>query len=232
MKVGIMQPYFFPYIGYWQLMSYVDTYVIYDDVNYIKGGWINRNRIIVNKEVKYINLPILGASPNKKIYEVGVNNNEIAKKRILSTIRMNYSKAPYFKQAYDLIEAIILFDEDNLALFLENQIRCMADYLGVDTYICMSSDLEKDNSKKGEERVIDICRRLNASVYVNAVGGKDLYSREHFKNAGLELCFLHPGNISYPQRCPSFIPNLSIIDVLMNNQLCDIRRFLLQFVLT
>ena len=100
MKIGIMQPYFLPYIGYWQLLNAVDKYVIYDDVNYIKGGWINRNRILINKEPKYFNVKLNGASPNKLINEVEVSNDNIWQKKLLKTIEENYKKAPFLKKFF------------------------------------------------------------------------------------------------------------------------------------
>ena len=100
MKIGIMQPYFLPYIGYWQLLNVVDKYVIYDDVNYIKGGWINRNRILINKEVKYFNVKLNGASPNKLINEVEVSLDEVYQKKLLKTIEENYKKAPFFMKFF------------------------------------------------------------------------------------------------------------------------------------
>ena len=100
MKIGIMQPYFFPYIGYWQLLNAVDKYVIYEDVNYIKGGWINRNRILINGEAKYFNVQLKDASPNKKINEIHVSNDAITKRKMLNTLEMNYKKAPYFNEVF------------------------------------------------------------------------------------------------------------------------------------
>ena len=116
MKLGIMQPYFFPYIGYWQLMHAVDSYVIYDDVNYIKGGWINRNRILVNGEVKYFNLQLSGASPNKKINEICVTGNTLVNNKNLRILEAAYKKAPYFSESFRfLYKGIIINHNKNRA---------------------------------------------------------------------------------------------------------------------
>ena len=139
MKVGIMQPYFFPYIGYWQLMNEVDVYVIYDDVNFIKGGWINRNRILTNGKPSYFNVQMKGASPFKKINEVEVSDDPIFKRKLLSTLKMSYSRAPYFSQIYPIIENIINNEESNLAKYLEYSIRSIANYLDMNKGVIPSA---------------------------------------------------------------------------------------------
>lgn len=216
MKLGIMQPYFFPYIGYWQLMNLVDKYIIYDDVNYIKGGWINRNRICVNKEAVYFNLYLKDSSPNKKINEIiidkGINN-----KKNLKRISMAYKSAPYFMETYALMERLLNSKEENLAKFNGNIIKEIADYLSMNTEILYSSEIEKNGQLKGQEKLLDICKKLGASDYYNAIGGKELYDRESFSAEGIELHFLKTKDIKYKQFSKEFIPNLSIIDVLMFN---------------
>ena len=231
MKLGIMQPYFFPYIGYWQSINAVDKYVIYDDVNFIKGGWINRNKILVNGNAKIINLKMNGASPNKLINEVKVANDKIYNKKLLKTIGHSYSKAPYYKDVYTLIEEIIFYEEENLSTYLENSIIRIAEYLDISTEFILSSDIEKDNSLKGQDKVIDICRILDASEYYNAIGGIELYSSEVFNFNEIKLKFLKSELIKYKQFGNDFEPNLSIIDVMMFNSKEDVKRFLDLYVL-
>ena len=219
MKLGIMQPYFFPYIGYFQLIKAVDKYVIYDDVNYIKGGWINRNRILLNKQDFLLNINLRGASPFKKINEINIDNN---RDKILKTIAQAYKKAPYYSEAYNLIEKIINYDSDNLAVFLTNSLIRISDYLGINTEFIISSDIEKNNELKGQEKVLSICKLLEATEYYNAIGGQELYSVSDFKEKGIDLHFLKVNPIEYAQFDNEFIPHLSIIDVLMFNSPEDI----------
>lgn len=217
MKVGIMQPYFFPYIGYWQLINAVDIYVIYDDVNYIKGGWINRNRILSNGNPIYYNLGLLGASPNKVINDIKVNKNSKLIEKNLKTITGCYSKAPYFNDVFPLIQKISYYDNDNLALYLKNSFEIISDYLNIKTKFILSASIEKDNSLKGQDKVISICKILLATDYYNAIGGESLYSFDDFKREGINLHFLKSNLPSYQQFNDEFVEGLSIIDVLMFN---------------
>lgn len=232
MKLGIMQPYFFPYIGYWQLIHCVDKYVIYDDVNFIKGGWINRNRILSNGNPQYFNIQMKGASSFKKIREISVDTNIINKKKLLKTLDNCYSKAPWYHETMELMSEIILTEEENLGRYLEKSIRIICGRLGIGTEIIVSSDIHKDNALKGEDKVIDICKACGADVYINAIGGKALYSFENFKRNGIKLLFLESGKVEYPQFGNLFVENLSIIDLLMFNSREQIRAFLDQYKLT
>lgn len=217
LKIGIMQPYFFPYIGYWQLINAVDIFVLYDDVNYIKSGWINRNNILLNGEAHKISLSLNQASSYKKINEITALDDEIKKKKMLNCINATYSHALYFKQVFPMIEDIINFENPNLALLLENQIRQISNYLNINTKIISSSSIKKDNSLKGQDRVIEICKKNNAQQYINSIGGFDLYNKEDFAKNNLNLSFIKPKNIIYKQFNNEFVPWLSIIDVMMFN---------------
>jgi hypothetical protein len=214
MKIGIMQPYFMPYIGYFQLIKAVDKYVVYDDVNYIKGGWVSRNNILINGERKMFTITLSGASPNKFFNEIEISDNF---KKLVKTLQLNYSKAPNFVHTMDLLERIISYPNKQLALFIANSIREVLSYLSIDTEILISSDLCKNNSLKGQDKVINICNILGADTYYNAIGGQKLYSKEAFEQHGIRLNFIETQAKSYPQNAPNFIPNLSLIDVLMNN---------------
>ncbi|MFZ2709007.1 MAG: WbqC family protein [Leptotrichiaceae bacterium] len=232
MKIGIMQPYFFPYIGYWQLINAVDKYVIYDDVNYIKGGWINRNRILINDKPSFINLKMNGSSPNKLIKEIHVSNDNRWKNKLLKSIELSYRKAPFFEMSFPIIEEIINHDEVNLSLYLENLIKRIAEYLEMNTEFVLSSNIEKDNSLKGQDKVIEICKSLGAKEYYNAIGGVELYSAENFNSYGIELRFLRTEYIEYKQFKNDFSPYLSIIDVMMFNSKEEIMNILDMYSLT
>ena len=226
MKLGVMQPYFLPYIGYWQLMNAVDKYVIYDDVNFIKGGWINRNRILMNGEGKMINLQMHNASPNKLINEVEVLGNPIYNKKLLKTIESCYKKAPYYSNAFPVIESIITQDKGSLAKHLEYSIRQICAYLSIDTEIIVSSTINKNNDLRGQDKVIEICKVLGVDEYFNAIGGQELYSYEDFAAQKIKLSFLKTGMIEYQQFKSEFVSNLSIIDVMMFNSIEQIQDML------
>lgn len=214
MKVGIMQPYFFPYVGYWQLLNIVDTYVIYDDVNYIKQGYINRNSILINGEEKRLTMEVIGASSNKLINEIEVGNN---RKKLLKTIDMAYRKAPYFEAVFPVIQMILESQEKNLARFLGNSLKQVSKYLDINTNIIFSSDIDKDNTLKAQDKVIDICQKLNATQYINAIGGRELYDKKKFQSKGIDLKFIQMGTIEYEQLNQDFVSFLSIIDLMMFN---------------
>ncbi len=231
MKLGIMQPYFFPYIGYWQLLNVVDKYVIYDDVNFIKGGWINRNRILIDGKAVYFNIQMSGASPYKLINQIQINNNEINIKKNIKTIYMAYHKAPYFSEVYPIIEEILKLQTDNLSKYVIESIKLITKFLNIETEILISSSIKKNNELKGEDKVIDICKLLKATKYYNAIGGKILYSFDKFNKNGIELVFLKSNNICYRQFNNEFVPNLSIIDVMMFNSKEKIKTFLDEYTI-
>lgn len=231
MKLAIMQPYYFPYIGYWQLMNAVDKYVIYDDVNYKKGGWINRNRILLDGQAKYFNLPKYGGSPNQLINEVKANNNSILIKKNLNMIHAAYQKAPYYKDVYPMIEQVLTCGKETVVGHILESFHIICRYLSIKTELILSSDLKKDCEMRGQEKVLAICKLLGAAEYYNAIGGKELYSYEAFKSQGVILKFLNPELTVYKQFNDEFCPGLSIIDVLMFNPVEMVRDMLNQFQL-
>lgn len=231
MKIGIMQPYFFPYIGYWQLINAVDKYVIYDDVNFRKSSWINRNRILINGEARFINLKMKKASQNKLVNEIEIINDNSYNEKLLKTIEICYKKAPYFNRVFPIIEEIINYPETNLAKSLEYSIRRICEYLSINTEIIVSSKIDKNNNSKAEDKIIEICRILDGNEYYNAIGGRSLYSYEKFLDNRIELKFLNTDLIEYKQFNNEFINNLSIIDVMMFNPREDIKNKLLSFKL-
>jgi hypothetical protein len=214
MKIAIMQPYFFPYIGYWQLINTVDRFVVFDDVNYINRGWINRNRIL-SKKLKYYNLPLLGASQNKKINEISVDLNTLYTRRNSRILHETYLKAPFLSEIEPLSEKWLYISSSNLAGYLTEQIAMVCGTLDIRTEILVSSQIDKNNSLKGEDKIIEICRILGATEYVNPIGGTDLYHKEHFEDNGIRLSFIRSDLNEYPQFGDSFVPALSILDILM-----------------
>ena len=222
MKLAIMQPYFMPYIGYFQTMAAVDRYVVYDDVQYIKGGWVARNNLLVGGQRHMFTIQLKGASVNKNFNEIEIGDNF---KKLTHLLQLNYCKAPYYREVMALLEDIFSYEDRNLARFLLNSYLKILDYLGIKTELILSSEIDKDCSLKGKDKVIDICRRQGATSYLNAIGGQTLYDKEEFAANGIELHFVKTGDIHYTQFGEGFEPGLSIIDVLMFNGKEEIREF-------
>lgn len=215
-----MQPYFIPYIGYFQLINTVDKFIIYDDIQYTKKGWINRNRILTNGKDTYITLPLKKDSDYADIkdrYLAESWNQE--RKKILNKIIANYRKTPYFEETFPLIKNILSFENINLFEYLLQSIRLTLEHLNIHTPIITSSTLGVDKSLKSQDKIIAICHKMEASEYVNPIGGVTLYDKEYFSNQGIELFFLQSKKIKYQQYNTSFIPSLSIIDILMFNSI-------------
>lgn len=225
MKIGIMQPYLFPYIGYFQLINIVDKYIIYDDVNYIKGGWVNRNNILLNGMKHQFSIMLDKASVNKHFNEIFIKDDF---KKFKETLRHAYSKAPYYNSVINLIEQIINYDDYILSNFVHNMINVICNYLDIETTTILSSSIEKNNQLKGEDKVIEICKQLGASKYYNAIGGIELYNKDTFKVNGIDLFFINTLPYRYNQNLKndSFVSNLSIIDVLMFNNKEEIHSLL------
>lgn len=227
MKLAIMQPYLFPYIGYFQLVASVDKFVFYDDVQFIKGGWINRNYILENGENKQlITLHLEASSSNKKINEIRVKDNS---SKLLKTIELNYCKAPFFENVFPFIEEVFSQSSWNpyISEIASLSVRKTAEYLGMSTVFENSSFHYSETINLGRvKRLTQICRIEKAEIYTNPFGGKNLYTKEEFQNEGIKLYFIKPGNIQYVQFKEKFVPNLSIIDVIMFNSPANVGAFL------
>jgi WbqC-like protein family len=231
MKLGIMQPYIFPYIGYFQLINAVNRFVVYDDVTYIKQGWINRNNILLSGQPLMFTVPlrkassftsIAGTSINMELYNLWVYRFE-------KTLMLAYSRAPYYKETAELVMSVFNSSCKTISELAVASILATCKYLDVNTEFVLTSSIYHNNDLKAQQRVIDICKRENAATYLNAAGGKALYSKDDFKNEGLELKFLKSRSITYNQIKPNFVPWLSIIDVLMFNSPGVVRNLLNEY---
>lgn len=225
-KLGIMQPYFFPYIGYWQLINAVDKFVLYDDVNYINRGWINRNKILIDGQAKYFNMFLSGASQNKLINQIRIINSLKEQKHYLNILYSAYHKAPYYKTTIELLLEIYNSGAETISEFNYNSIRKICNFLHINTDLLISSNIIKDTSLKGEEKILNICRIQEATMYINPIGGKFLYHNKLFRKEGIDLRFIKSNNerCVYKQFDNDFIHSLSIIDMLMfvdKNSICD-----------
>nr|WP_321376141.1 WbqC family protein [uncultured Bacteroides sp.] len=228
MKIGIMQPYFLPYIGYFQLIKAVDQYIVCDDLNYINNGWINRNNILIGGEKRLCTIPLKKASQNKLINQIEIVDDF---SRLLKTVEVNYAKAPYFKDVIQLVERMFSYKNRCLSNFVLNSIKEVLQYLGVSTPIIISSTLDKDCSLKGKDKIINICKGLGAEIYINAIGGQKLYNRAEFAAQGIELKFLETELVPYKQFDKEFIPMLSILDIMMFNSVDEINLMLGNYIL-
>jgi len=227
MKLAIMQPYLFPYIGYFQLISSADKFVFYDDVNFIKNGWINRNRIIVSGSAKYITVPLRDASSFLKINRVHFIDDS---KKILKTIEQSYKKAPYFDQIWPIVVSSFQYRTDLISELAIQSIRAVCAYLGIDKEFEISSEkYSRTQDLTGPRRIIEICRINSATDYNNPIGGVNLYNKDEFRQSGIELHFIKRKEIVYKQSIQGFIPDLSIIDVLMFNSKETVINYLGQF---
>ncbi|MBS5979631.1 MAG: WbqC family protein [Dysgonomonas mossii] len=230
MILGIMQPYFMPYIGYFQLLNAVDKYVIYDNAKYTKKGWINRNRILKNNKDTLISISVEKDSDYLDIKDRSVADS-FDKKKLINQIRESYRKAPYFEQVMPIVEDIINYEEKNLFLYIYNSIKEVCKYLNIHTEIIISSTIDVEQAFTGQDRVIAICKNLGAEDYYNAIGGQELYQPKDFEKEGINLRFLSSNLVTYKQFNNDFIPWLSIIDVMMFNSLAEIQDMLNEYKL-
>lgn len=213
MKLAIMQPYFFPYIGYFQLVNAADKLVFYDDVNYINRGWINRNKVLVNGKPTNITVQLKGASQNKLINEIEFIDN---RPKIAKTLYLAYKKAPCFEQVWSLIEDVFDHKTETISDMAAYTVKKTCEYLGVNTSFEFSSQTYADTSElRKEERLIEICKRNNVNEYINPIGGTELYEKTQFAEHGINLRFLKTKPLQYEQFGGAFISNLSIVDVMM-----------------
>lgn len=232
MKLAIMQPYFLPYIGYFQLINAVDIFVIYDNIEFTKKGWMNRNRILVNEKDEYITVPLKKDSDFLKVYQRELAVTYIKDRvKIIAKIAEVYKKAPHYNAVMPMIEDIFMFNSHNLFDFILNSLKKFCDYLEVTTDIVVSSSLQIDHSLKSQSKVIAICNELKATTYVNAIGGLELYNDEEFINNDIQLNFIKTLSITYNQFGENFIPWLSIIDVVMFNSREESQLFLSKYTL-
>ena len=227
-----MQPYIFPYIGYFQLINAVDKFVIYDNIEYTKKGWINRNRILINGKDDFFTIPLKKDSDYLKIDERMISDTYSKDgKKIINKIEAAYRKAPFFETAFPIIESILLNQENNLFKHIRDSLSKLLDYLCITTEIVVSSTIKIDHSLKSQEKVIAICKELSASQYINPIGGTLLYSSETFEKNNIKLTFLQSNPIIYKQFDHEFVPWLSIIDIMMFNSKDVIQSYLKNYQL-
>ncbi|REE83099.1 WbqC-like protein [Lutibacter oceani] len=236
MKIAVMQPYLFPYIGYFQLINAVDKFIIYDDVNFIKQGWINRNQILVQGAKQLFTVPLQKQSSFLKINETFINEKQFEKWKVkfLKTIEQSYKKAPYFEQLNQVINKVLSNNHDEMPIskLATKSLLEITSFLGLKTEFVLTSSLFDNVNLSGQERILDICKKEQAEQYINLIGGIELYNKQIFKQHEIKLNFINTKSIYYKQFNDDFVPWLSIIDILMFNSVDEIRKMLNQYTLT
>jgi hypothetical protein len=231
MKIAIMQPYLFPYIGYFQLINAADKFAIYSHVQYIKKGWINRNKILVNNHEKLFSFSIRRGSYTDTIKQTYFSPNVKTEfSKFLIMLHFSYKKAPFFYETYNLIEEILNYDDLNVSNFILNSLRKMCGYLNIQTPILELDSIENASLDRSE-RVIILCNLMESKHYINSIGGVELYDKTFFKDNGIILNFIKTRSVEYNQFGNIFVPNLSIIDIMMFNSIDRIHEMLNNFEL-
>lgn len=216
-KIAIMQPYLFPYLGYFQLIAAVDQFVLLDDVNFIKQGWIHRNRILWREKPHLFTWPIVNMSQNRWINQHQFCHFDKTQKAWCQIIRQAYSKAPYFENIFPWLCEMGAISQTNIVPFIRYSLEKLSDFLGIKTDFCLSSDCDIDKTLRGEARILALCRFFGATQYFNLSGGVTLYQKENFDKENIQLRFIRMQEMTYPQFGVVFVPSLSIVDVLMFN---------------
>ena len=233
-----MQPYLFPYIGYFQLINVVDVFVLYDDVNFRKQSWINRNKILLNGKEHTFTLPCRGVSSNKLINEIELDKTKDFALNFFKLIQHGYEKkAPFYEETLAVLKKVFNTSEQyGIADLNYSSIVHICEYLDIQTEIKIASEAVPQTRKlKGVNRIYSICKAYNALTYLNAQGGTELYNKSDFSKEGLKLHFLIPKTnaLEYKQlNTAAFTPWLSIIDVLMNNSKSQCQKMLNSFILS
>lgn len=225
---AIMQPYFLPYIGYWQLINAVDKFGIYDNIKFTKKGWINRNHFLQNGKEEVFSLPLKKDSDHLDINQRFLSDDfALSRQKLLRRFESAYRKAPNYIEGIDIFSMCLLYNKTNLFEYLLHSIKQICAYLDIKTELIVSSTLNLDHSLKGQERVIATCEAMRATDYLNPIGGQVLYDAQTFARHGINLHFQKPPSCFYTQFSREFIPNLSIIDLIMFNDRATVKRLLI-----
>jgi len=230
-KLAIMQPYFFPYLGYFQLINCVDKFVIYDNIEFSKSGWMRRNRILNCDRDRYIVVSLKKASDFSHVCDLEIAENYNFKK-MLRIIKGAYERAPYFNATYQLLKDIIPPQNYQLFDYLLCITKSLCAFLEIQTRFIISSSICINHSLKAQEKVMALCTALNADEYINPIGGTHLYDKSVFAASGIKLSFHQISDITYSQFKDPFVPNLSIIDVMMFNSKAKIQELLNMYTLS
>lgn len=229
MRLGIMQPYFFPYIGYFSLIKHTDNYILLDKVQYIRHGWIERNRILKQSGGwSYIAVPLKKHSRDTLIADIEISNIENWKQRIISQLQY-YKGAPYYYTIMKLVDDILDIKTRSIVDLDFSALQKVCNYLNINTPIKIFSrmDLQIEKPEAADEWALNICRAIKGvTEYWNPIGGKEFFDCEKYTENHIEIYFqqMHIGE--YKQKGNDFEPSLSIIDVMMFNSPEEINKML------
>ena len=229
--IAIMQPYVFPYIGYFQLINAVDKFVVYDDVAFINKGWINRNNVLVGGKASMFTIPLVGASQNRLIREIEIDNLAIWGKKFLKTIEQSYKKAPFYQEGIAIVENVFNSTPTNIAELAVSSLKETCQFLKINTEIVKSSTVYNNQDLKAQVRILDICLQEKAAHYINPIGGMAIYDKQLFADNKILLNFIKAKPVIYKQFGQEFIPWLSMIDILMFCSVDEIHEHLNKFEL-
>ena len=230
--VAIMQPYIFPYIGYFHLIEASSIFVVYDDVHYIRRGWINRNRILNNDQAYLFTVPVSKASQNRLIYETPLAIDSKWQDKFYKRLTYSYRRAPFFPDVLELIYSVFGKACTAVSDLAIESILAVYEYLGIPVNLTKSSICSPNSKGIGRaDRLIQITKSLEYDAYVNSPGGKQLYMKDYFFSKGVMLAFVKSKPIEYKQYSERFVPWLSIIDVLMFNDRKRVKDFFAEYLL-
>ena len=182
MRIAIMQPYFLPYIGYWQLLHAVDLFVLYDNIQYTKKGWVNRNRFLQNGKDVLFTIPLKKDSEFVAVVDRFIAD-EFDPERLLNQFAGSYRKAPFFETVFPVVRSIVNCSERNLFHYIHNSIRVISEFLNFQTPIVISSGVAIDHSLRGQEKVLALCKAQGANCYLNAIGGQEFVLQSGISSA-------------------------------------------------
>lgn len=230
MKIAIMQPYFVPYIGYFALMKHTEKFILFDTVQFIKHGWIERNRILKPGDGwQYIAIPLVKYSRDTKIQDIRIKNTEDWRKRILAQLEHYKKRAPYYNETIQVIKKAFNIETDSIVKLNENILKTICEYLNIDLNIEIFSqcNLEIDDVNAPDEWALNICKAIGGiKEYWNPEGGITFFNRDKYTKENIELKFLKMHITQYSQRRGVFEGGLSIIDVMMFNSPEEINKML------
>jgi len=231
-SMAIMQPYFFPYLGYYQLAGAVERFLFYDDVQFIKGGYIARNRVLLGQQEWMFSVPLAGASSNKLITEVKVDVGKWPtwKSKFLRTLAQNYVRAPQRDQGLALVEEVLQLEDDGIGTLAAASVTKVMKAIGRTTRFQRSSEMAIRRDLTFEDRILHVCQREGVELYLQSPGGAELYSCARWEAEGIALRFLRPSFPKYLRKGP-WLPGLSIIDILMHVELQELSTMLDQYTL-
>ena len=230
MKLAINQPYFFPYLGYFSLIRQTDRFILLDEIQYIKQGWINRNRILASDGGwQYIRVPMAKFHQTDLISQVKISDKEDWREEILNRLLVYKGHGPYFRETMETVGKALSLDTDNITRLNEHALKAVCDHIGIASELRIFSDLELkvQKAEAPDEVPLNICRALgNIEEYWNLEGGAEFYDRSKFDREGIGIKFVKMNLQQYPQIHENFEPALSILDVMMFNDPDQIQRML------